>query len=374
MRQVKILFLISDREVVLTGGRFLQLLYRLEKHQVTIASNSPKVLNHCDPKLTFVNKVLVKPQEYIWTMQQRDKFTKKFINAFHDIKLCDDIPMWKAEAFDDYLWNVSQFVYPQIEGQFDLILMPVPSKEEAPPHLVDEFYTSQLFKAKTENIPVCGLEMLPIQFCPVFFPKIFDYFVVKSVQSAEYLTNNYDFNMDKVWVINYTPDNYSLETIEDPFKHYLFKTVQPPRNELNVVVMNHVQKRDELKTVVKSLSELSVKVNIVMGLINYAVKELHEMEIVRDLLMPDFSKYFKHISFVDITDLPQLLISMDCFISMNHMTIFNWCDQYNIPYLVYDETESLKVQLENIWKLKKQQIGLQDIMEQISNEIMSVVQ
>lgn len=361
---MNILFLISEREIILTGGRFLQLLYRFDKHTVTVASNSPRVLNHCDPNLKFITKVLVQPQEYLWTMTQRDKFAKKFINAFHDIKLCDDMPMWKAESFDDYLWNVSQFVYPQIEGKFDLILMPAPSKDEAPPHLVDEFYTSQLFKAKTEKIPIMGLEILPIQSIPVLSPKILDYFIVKSKESKEYLINNYQFNTDKIFVIDYKPDNYSLTTIEDTFKHYLFKTIQPPRDSLNLVLMNHVQKRDQLKATVKTLSEISVKVNLTMCLINYAVKELHEMEIIKELLIPDFSKYFKQISFVDISDLPQSLISMDCFITMNHMTIFDWCDRYEIPYVVYGET--LKEELEAIWKLKKQQIGLSNVMDKIN--------
>ena len=88
---MNILFLISEREIILTGGRFLQLLYRFDKHTVTVASNSPRVLNHCDPNLKFITKVLVQPQEYLWTMTQRDKFAKKFINSFHDIKLCDDM-------------------------------------------------------------------------------------------------------------------------------------------------------------------------------------------------------------------------------------------------------------------------------------------
>ena len=100
---MNILFLISEREITLTGGRFLQLLYRLDKHNVTVASNSKRVLNHCDPNLKYITKILVNPQEYQWTMQQRDKFAKKFINSFHDINLCDGMKMWKAEAFDDYL-------------------------------------------------------------------------------------------------------------------------------------------------------------------------------------------------------------------------------------------------------------------------------
>lgn len=100
---MKILFLISEREITLTGGRFLQLLHRLGDYQVTVASNSEKVLAHCDTKLTNISKVFVKHQEHTWSMQQRDKFAKKFINAFHKVKLCDNMSMWKAEAFDDYL-------------------------------------------------------------------------------------------------------------------------------------------------------------------------------------------------------------------------------------------------------------------------------
>ncbi len=177
---MKILFCVSDKEIILTGGRFMQLLYRLQGHEITVCSNSEKVLNNCDPKLEYTKKVLLKPQETIWSMQQRDKFCKKFINAFHEIRLAEDMAMWKAEAFDDYLWNVSQFIYPQIEDKFDYAIFPIPSQEEAAGHLIDEFFTSQIFKCKEEGIKIIGLELLPIQFVPKLFPKIFDFFFVKS--------------------------------------------------------------------------------------------------------------------------------------------------------------------------------------------------
>jgi len=358
---MNILFLISEREISITGGRFLQTLYRLKDHTVTIASNSEKVLNNCDPRLENVKRILVKPQEFAWTMQQRDKFAKKFINAFHDLYLCDDMKMWKAEAFDDYLWNVSQFVFPQIEGDFDLLLLSVPSKVESPPHFVDEFFTAQIFKAKQQNIPICGIEILPIENMPILHEHIFDYYIVKSHKSLRYLENT-PISYGDIFLCDYKPDNYSLETIEDIFKHFLFKTVQPERTALNVVLMNHTQKREELKEIVKVLSELPFKVNLTIGLINYAVKELHEMEIIRDLLMPSIKEYFTKITFCDISDLPQTLISMDCLISLSPMTLFKWCDNYNIPYIVYEDSKNLKINLDKIYVNKRNQMGFEDIM------------
>ena len=278
--------------------------------------------------------------------------------------------MWKAEAFDDYLWNVSQFVYPPIEGNYDLVLCPTPSQEESSGHVIDEFFTVQLFKAKRDNTPICGIEILPVQFIPNLFPKIFDYFFIKTQEGKQFLVDKFKINSSKVFVSTYKPDTYTMNSIEDVYEHYLFKTVQPPRNELNVLLMNHVQQRDEMKDAVKALSELPVKVNLIFGLINYAVKELHENEIIKELLMPDFGKYFKEIKFVDVREIPQMLISMDAFISMNYMTLFNWCKKYNIPCVVYDNPTNFKKELTAIWAFKKEQIGLSNVIGQINNLIL----
>lgn len=361
---MKLLFCISDKEINFTGGRFMQLLYRLSDHNVTVISNSDRVLGHIGPGIENINKVFVKPQEYVWTMQQRDKFAKKFINAFHDIKLCDDMAMWKAEGFDDYLWNVSQFVYPEIEGQYDLMIIPSFSQEDSPGHLIDEFFTSMIFKAKNNNIPIMIINILPSQFISQLLPKFCDYFCVKSQSEKEFLINEYNISENKIFIFTYKPDNYAIDSIEDPFKHYLFKTIQPSRSELNIVLMNHVQKRNELKETVKTIAETGIKFNLFFCMLNYAVKELHEYDIIRELLIPDFSKYIKQIQFIDIIDLTQVLISMDCLITMNYMTISRWCELYNIPHIIYENNEQLKHKLNEIFQNKQKQIGLEDAIKQ----------
>lgn len=213
-----------------------------------------------------------------------------------------------------------------------------------------------------------GIELLPVQFIPVIFPKVYKYFCIKTESGKQHLMDNFGIDKNNIFVVNYKPDNYALDSIEDIFKHYLFKTNMPPRNEFNIVLMNHVQMRDELKETVKVLSEftnsLGIKLNLIFGTINYAVKELHEAEIIRDLLMPDFSKYVKEIQFVDISDLPQVIVSMDCFISMSYMTIFGWANKYNIPCVVYNNSENLKNELQIIWQNKQKQIGLSDAIKE----------
>lgn len=362
--QPKILFLITEKEITLTGGRFNQLINRIhDKCDVTVASNSLKVLNHIDPKLK-VKKVMKKHSEYPWTMIQRDLFAKKFVNAFSDIVFPGtDMPLWKAEGFDDYLWNVSQFVYEQVEGQYDLMIMPSPSLEESPGHLMDDFLTVQLFKAHKEQIPIVGLEVLSVRSIPHIFLKLFNKFVVKSQESKDILVNK-GIAQENIFLLSYPPDNYALESLEDSYKHYLFKKDPPDRNKLNVILMNHVQMRDGLKESVKVFGTMSFPVDFYFCQINYAVKEIHESEIIRDLLLPDFTKYYKEIKLFDITELPQLLISMDAIISMVPMQIFDWCDKYNIEHLVYFNEESLQKDLERIYNQKQKQIGFADVITQ----------
>jgi len=357
----KILFLISDKEVTLTGARIFQLLPDLTKdYEVTVATNEPAILRHIKPDLPNYKGIVCKPQEAVWNMKQRDKFAKKFISSFHDIKFPNtDMPMWKAEAFDDYLWNVSQYIYPQVEGQFDLVLAPTPSLEEPPGHLVDEFFTAQYFKVKEQKIPIMGYEVLPIQFLPLLHNYLFDYFAVKSNSSVNHLKNN-GIESSKIFECTYPFDNYCIDSVEDTFKHFLFKATKPKRNEFNITVMNHVRLRDELKAVFKILGSLEIPVNVNFGLINYAVKEIHEIEILRDVMIPEFQKHIKKMTMFELPEATSVLISSDCFVTCAYMTLYRWCDKYNIPIVKYEDENQLRKILLAIWDDKKKQIGIVD--------------
>ena len=365
---MNILFLVSEKEMHLTGARVFQLIYSLvPEHHVTVATNDKKVSTMIPPNIPNFDGIIVKAQEVAWTMRQRDKFARKFINAYKDIKFPgSDIFLWKSEGFDDYLRNVSNFLFPGVEGQYDATFIPIPAVDEPWGSMIDEFYTAQIFKCKKEGIPLIGLELTPIRFCPPLFFYVFDHFAVKSYESNMYLQQR-GVPSEKITQLTYSPDNYALSTIEDAFKHYIFKQKRFPREELNIVLMNHVRKRDELKATVEVIGQLPFKINLFFCLINYAVKDIHEQEVLRDVMMSEFKKHVKQILLTDIMDLPQILISSDLFISMSYLVVFEWCKLYRIPYHNYIDKQTLKTKLESIWIEKQKQKGIADILQSMKN-------
>ena len=183
---MKVLWAVTERELDLTGKRIVGLPRILAEagHSVDMVVHSKKVLSRFKGTLGHPNlRVIVhKYIDVVLTMQQRDSFVIDFIKKFHSVEIGDTgFPFWEQVGFDDYLWNVSQQQYPLITKKYDVVFLPIPSRENPNPGPVDIFYNNIMYYTKRENVLCVGYNYELMDHVHPFFltDKFFDYLIMR---------------------------------------------------------------------------------------------------------------------------------------------------------------------------------------------------
>lgn len=338
----RILLPVGEKEYQSTGGRLLALAGRvadagdhvdvLTCHEAIHDKAAEQYARH-----ERIRVLLVKPEDRFWTMAQRDNFAKTFIKLTHDLVIPDtDMKFWKMVGFDDFLWNVSAVVFPKITESYDLVLLPIPSQSEHPSNTQDVFYTNVLYYAKERRVPVAGLQIYQIADLPPIFPKILDYFVVKSPDEQAYFIDS-GIPPDRVALLDDLKDRYCLDTIEDPYMQHVFdKDIAIPKDRLGVVIVNHVKNRQQLKDIFEAVGALGVPTTVFFVFLNFAVKELHENDIFQDLMRPALEQAVGAFYSVESGGFVRALMLGDVTVATDYMLQLSFGARYGKVGVVYN--------------------------------------
>lgn len=337
----KILFPIGEREFFATGERLANLVLRITdaSYRVDIVTYKDYLADKLKQKFEgnrLVTVSLLSPEFRFWTMAQRDNFAKDFIKLNYDIITPGtDMKFWKQVAFDDFLWHVSASVFPAITEHYDLVLFPIPSLEEynGPG---DIFSTNILFYAKDNNVPVTAIQVFPIYDIPPIFPRLMDYFIVKEEYEKEYLKGA-GVKEERIFVLTDIKDSYCISTVEDPYKNMIFEEqVYPDKDTMSIVVVNHSRNRLQICQILEAIGELNIKKLVFFCFLNFAVKELHEKDVFKDMIEPCLKKNIKHYATVEAGGLIKALMISDMIVATSYIVPLTFAQRYNKTGVVYN--------------------------------------
>ena len=317
----KLLLLLDQRILPFTQGRFIKIVRDLEREfDLSVATNKPQSAKYLASRLSKSKVFCCSEAEKPLMMKDRDAHTKKFIQTFHDINLpTTDFPFWKMVAFDDFLWNFSTHLSAPVPDKFDAMLMPFPSYEDSAPSNADLFYSANLYKAREGGTPIFGF--------PMFHPA--------------HNSVLYKFIFDDVLNVEDPVDQYCLSTVEDPYKNYWLQSPLP-KDKVNVLIMNHVNQREQLKSILNIILSLPVPVTISICLLNYAVKELHEQEIFKDIFYPVLKDKIKEISFIMLKGMPRMIACADAFITTRETALASFAQNLGTTVFVGESEVNAK--------------------------------
>lgn len=339
----RILFVVTEREINATNQRLLHLPKRFAEQgylvdAMTYDEAAHQQLTEYYAGCPGVHARLLAHDECFWTMRQRDSFAKTFIKLFHDrIIPGTDMKFWKLVAFDDFLWNVSPVVYPHIDTHYDLVVLPVPSTFEPPAGPGDVFYTSIVYQAKREGIPILGVQIYPVMYIPPLYQRMVDHWLVGSTSQGDYL-RSHGVAADRLHHIGDLRDRYSLSTVGDAYSDLVYDdALYPAPDTLAIVVVNHCRNRVQIQDMIEAIGEFQGKKKLLFAFVGYAVKELHEKDVFADLqegvirtaMSDDFYT-------VKPGSLISALMLSDVIVSSNYITPLSFASRYGKCGVVYD--------------------------------------
>lgn len=338
----RILFPIGHREIVATDKRIVNIprFLACNDFDVDVMTYREDIYEIAENKLGMIEGVNIQltiQEERFWTMVERDSFTKTFIKLNHDLEIPDfDLKYWKLVGFDDFLWNFAPMVFPKLQQKYDAILFPIPSFNEPPALRCDVFFTNIIYHAKEFNIPIIGLQVYPVYDIPPIYPYILDEVVVKTRNEKEFYL---DAGLDEshVHMVDEMRDTYSLSTIEDSYQQLsLSDDIVIDSEELSIVIINHSRNRQQLYEMINAISELKIPMTVFFCLLDYSVKELHEMDIYNDITKPLLTRAFDKFYTVEPGGIISALMISDVIISTIYMVPLEFANKNNKIGLVYN--------------------------------------
>lgn len=342
----KILFLIGEREFVSVQERLLHIPLRLAKSGFDVDVATYKEELH-EKAVSFyknasnVRTIFLKSKPLIWSPQQRDDFVRIFIKHTFDLFIPDtDLKYWKTSAFDDFRGHIASYAFSGLEGDYDLLLMPLPSFDEPPSAECDVFYSTLIFHAKEKGIPIAGLQIYPVLHTPLLYRKILDYFIVKEEFEKEYY-RGCSVGGDKIFVLNAPEDNYCLSTIEDIYKNLMFdEQISVETDEVAILIVNHPKYRPQIKEVLEALSKLNIKKSVFFLKRGYDVRELSEEQIIEEIIKPAIERVGGKYYIVQEGALVKLLMLCDVIIATTYIIPLNFALRYDKTAIVYNHLKS----------------------------------
>jgi len=345
--------LVSDREISLTQGRILTLCRNLAKagwkiEVFTTGGEGMRYLNTMRPYPGF-HVTIMGHQDHIWTIQERDQFIYEFIQTMDGLKMPGtEFPAWEACAFDDYLWNISTHLYkwPDLSG-YDALIVPVQSKEQPPGGETDVILSGLLYAAKSLGLPVVGYAVEPIK----MRSKIWDYLI------NYWISRESTGQKDNTWIINSLQDNYLTSTIQDSRLHPFLDTLPVAKDQMGLCFINHPKGRLEQARILRALKDLPFKCMVSIVTVNYAVKDLHEMNILQSMIIPIIEKEQIQFYYTDLEKSYLALAPCDLIIGMEGSPLMNlWVRQYEKPFLITSSSQTIdeiKAQITSYYQHKQ---------------------
>lgn len=366
-----------------TQGRVLGLVSRLANagayldvmshHEDTIATARQRLADIANVR------VLHNPsQQVFWTPQRRDDIVRAFIKDNADLCIPGTgIPYWKTAAFDDFRGHVSAHTFDELERNYDLILVPMPSIDESPALEADVLVSNCFFHAKEHGIPVAGLQIYPALQAPRLNMRLLDYLIVRSGQEAA-VYRRAGVAEDKLRVLSDAKDVYCLTPVEDVYLNLLFdERIKIEKNELFIVIMNHSRYRAQIIEVIKAIGKLPFPAVVCFVKVLFEVRDLHEDQIYEELIRPHLDKLGKYYV-GEIAGIGKLSMLCDVEIAATYVTPLSFAARYGKGAVVYnpirahagreDEVEfitredELRAYLHREYERKQQRSNIVDIV------------
>jgi hypothetical protein len=386
-KPVRIIFPVGEKELDITGKRLIDLIKGIAGNRVRIDiyTHTAKVHDAIVEKTDGINTIrhkIMKNEFRFWTMVQRDSFAKTFIRLNHDLLVPGtDLKFWKQVGFDDFLWNVSSDIFPAITEPYDLMLLPIPSADEAPVVLTDVFYTHSLFFAKENRIPVVGIQLFPVFDMPPILLTMLDYFIVKEEYEKRYLVSR-GVDEQRIFVADALMDNYCISTVEDEYKNLMFgQSIHIDRDGLGIIVVNHPKNRQQLYEIFEVISGTGIKTDVFFVFTQYAVRNLHEKDVFNTLTKPVMDRELKRFYTLNIDGLVNVMMLCDVIIATTYLVSLGFAGRYQKGGIVYNplrkahqhfnETvfahskEALREAILEQYTKKRQQLTVADIIHRI---------
>lgn len=384
----RVLFPVGDREAVATDWRLFSLVKRLVRDgcEVDIVTYGEEVFQRAKQMLDGcpgVNFMYRNDSERFWTMAQRDSFAQTFIKLNHDLVVPGmDFKYWKMVGFDDFLWNTSSNVFPEITKDYDVLLFPTPSFEEPPSTKGDVFYTHMIFHAKENNIPIVALQIYPVNDTPPIYHKMLDHYLVREDYEKDYYWQC-GIDPERITVIDDIKDNYSISTIQDSYKALtLNDSLDVPRDHIGIMLVNHGKNRAQLHEIIEAIGEVDVPKSVFFVFLQYAVKELHEQDIFNDLTKPILERVVKNFYTVETGAMIKALMLCDVVVSTNYIVPLSFAGQYGKAGVVYNplkteilnykdvcftnSIEALKEEILKQYERKQNMATIPDVIKEIA--------
>lgn len=338
----KILFVISERDYFSAYGRLSYLLQRMSvEFEVTVITDSEGVKDDIlkglqGKKTVTVQKVDAQPLPI--TFDFRNNLAKAFVRYTHDLTIPGtDLKIWKTAAFDDFWGHITTCSFPELSTiDADLVLLPLISYDDTPWQETDFLYTHAAFRAKEANKKVVGLQLFPVFNTLLLMAKLVDAIILKDKQEEEFYIRK-GFREDTLHVLTDDKDVYSLTTIDDVYKNHMYNSqLDIGPGEMAVAITNHMKYRPQIREAIGLLGESKLPVVLLLIKREYAVRDLHEDQIIRDIYFDDIRRSgCKFYLIEQQSTVPTLMVS-DVIISPVYAVPLEFAAHYGKTALVYN--------------------------------------
>lgn len=386
-KQKHILFVVAEREVAATSTRLLQVPLRLAAmgYHVDVITQDEAFI----PKLTAffqdnpsVTLIRLEPESRLWTMQQRDGFAKTFIKLFYELKIPgSDMYFWKSVAFDDFLWNVSRTVLPDIEQQYDSVWMPIPSSAERPNERSDVMYTAAAFYCKQKVVPLIGLLVYPVTDMAPIYLRIADYWIVANGLEGRFFTDK-GIKPERVMELDGLLDRYCISSVDDAFSSLALEDkLKTGKDTLAISIINHPSNRMQIKEIIRVVGRLKKPIKLFFVFVGNNVREFTELNVFDDLIAPLIRQEIGDYYSVEIGGLMRVVMASDVIVSTSYIIPLSFAKRYGKCSIVYDplsepsafienveqlaDMRSLQRRLREAWDGKQNQTWLEDVARRI---------
>ncbi len=337
----RILLPIGDNDLKATNGRLLHIARVLgqDGFHVEVMTYSREVFAFAGKQLKgSVNVTLTVTRSQGFPVQHRPALIETFIKLMNHVKIPgSDLEIFKITAFDDFSGHIVDFSFPDIDiTLYSSILMPLPTTDGPPPPIADIFYSTICFLAKSENIPIVGLQLYPVVQIPPLHIKTIDYIIIKAEWEIKVLEEQ-NFDLNRIFVLSHEKDNYLISTIEDSYLNLVYKAdISISKKEIAILIINHHKLRFCIKDVLDVVGPLDVPKTVFFLKRKFVVRELNEDDIINELFM-DSIKAVKGRSFLMEPDTKGNLIMMsDIIISPTYLSTLEFASKYDKLSLVYN--------------------------------------
>ncbi len=383
----RILFPIGERDYSCCQKRMVHLIKSIgSEFKIEVVTQSKEVYEDIESKTEKCANVSARLLEMKFlplTFDYRDNLSKIFVQYTEDLYIpSTNLKMWKTAAFDDFWGHISGCTYPAMKSvDADMVMLPLLSYDDIPYEEMDVLYTSIAYMAKDMGKKVIGYQLFPVFNGFKLMPKIMDGIIVRHEYERQFYIEM-GIPEEKLYLLNHQRDIYSLSTIEETYKNYMYnEDIEIKQSELGVVVLNHAKFRPQIKEIFQVLREAKVPLVLCLVKREFAIKDLVEDDIIKDMFLDDVEKIGCPFYLVKGQSLVPITMLADVLITPTFVTPLEFAVRYGKKAWVYNPYDAMRSDVDGVrfinkakdlseslqaaYKEKKKWVGINDILHRI---------